>query len=583
MLPIYIGMNNDPDMKVSLSASKQLVNFVMFAVVLVAPSAMAGSILPPDRLMDWTVGTRVGVPGGIPNRLTVYTNMLTAGADNTGSRDCSALVQMIAAKCPSNQVIYFPSGTYRFTNAVNIPNYDGITLRGAGMGKTVFDIRINSGVNGAFNVGQDNYPRPAADNLIISGAIAGSTNVIVSNTTTVIIGRMIRIEELNPDWVHTVSSQTNRNLSFMFMVTSKDATNVSFWPPLPFTLTNRPALAGNHSFLTKAVGFEDLTFEMTNGIAASAIFWHQVYGCWMKGVEIANTINFQTKFVTSINCEMRGCFTHDTKGTGPSHEGIDLVGYDCWNLIEDNICVKAGYPMIVLGDGAGGCSGNVIGYNYAISLNGSYTYCDNHGPHNIMNLFEGNIGQTFTSDGYYGSASHTTLFRNAFSGLPAPSPWNDWPMAVNLCRWAYYYNIVGNVLGSSGYSASYTTEVADYSALTPVIYRLGYPNVGNSWYSGTNPPSTNLIALDKNVKNTVIRHGNFDFATASVIWDASITSTNLPASLYLMAKPLWWPSALQWPAIGPDRNPMVGGIPAELRYKQMTGGLTPPTGLKVLP
>jgi len=43
---------------------------------------------------------------------------------------------------------------------------------------------------------------------------------------------------------------------------------------------------------------------------------------------------------------------------------------------------------------------------------------------------------------------------------------------------------------------------------------------------------------------------------------------NLPASLYLSAKPTWFGS-LNFPAIGPDISPMEQKIPAQVRYEQM--------------
>jgi hypothetical protein len=46
---------------------------------------------------------------------------------------------------------------------------------------------------------------------------------------------------------------------------------------------------------------------------------------------------------------------------------------------------------------------------------------------------------------------------------------------------------------------------------------------------------------------------------------------NLPASLYLSAKPSWWGN-LAWPPFGPDISPMTNKIPAQVRYE---GGSVP--------
>jgi hypothetical protein len=50
-----------------------------------------------------------------------------------------------------------------------------------------------------------------------------------------------------------------------------------------------------------------------------------------------------------------------------------------------------------------------------------------------------------------------------------------------------------------------------------------------------------------------------------VKWSDAINTRTLPASLYLTAKPAWWPSASPWPWAGSDLTPMVGTLPAKAR------------------
>ncbi len=70
------------------------------------------------------------------------------------------------------------------------------------------------------------------------------------------------------------------------------------------------------------------------------------------------------------------------------------------------ICfVNGGFPGIILGDSKGGCSGNVIAYNFAYAANTGASKAAgmdisvSHGPHNLMNLVEGNITECMGSDG----------------------------------------------------------------------------------------------------------------------------------------------------------------------------------------
>ena len=216
------------------------------------------------------------------------------------------------------------------------------------------------GGNGAFEVGAAEWPRPKANLAITGGATKGSTTVTVPDTSSVVVGRMIRIEQANPDFVHSVNGAVN-NMSFMFKVISKTATTVSFSPALPFTLTNSPALAVYGNWLLEKTGFEDLTFDLENSSAGCAVFLQQAYGCWFKGVEVRKSNAKQLWLVWCSKCEIRECYTHETRSSGPNHEGIDLYEDCCWNLIENNTCVRGGFPMIILGDWKGGCSGNVVG------------------------------------------------------------------------------------------------------------------------------------------------------------------------------------------------------------------------------
>jgi hypothetical protein len=131
-----------------------------------------------------------------------------------------------------------------------------------------------------------------------------------------------------------------------------------------------------------------------------------------------------------------------------------------------------------------------------------------------------------------------------------------------------YHNVVGNVLGSPEWPRATIgqyemTGNPDYTAQA-VIYRLGYPNMGNNWYNPANPPD-NLAdqddaGLDPKVKATLLRWGNYDYQNDAARWDPAEVpagnpipvSQDLPASLFYASRPAWWPASMPWPPIGPD-------------------------------
>ena len=75
-----------------------------------------------------------------------------------------------------------------------------------------------------------------------------------------------------------------------------------------------------------------------------------------------------------------------------------------------------------------------------------------------------------------------------------------------------------------------------------VIYRLGYPNMGNNASSPNHPPSNaNEGGHDSKGKSTLMRWGNYDYHTDATRWEAGEippvmpvpADHHLPASLYL--------------------------------------------------
>jgi hypothetical protein len=78
----------------------------------------AAEIIPASRRMIWTPGAGVGVPGGIPERTTIFVNIKTTDSADyrcvgDGTTDESAHLQAALKACPAGQVVYAPAGTYR--------------------------------------------------------------------------------------------------------------------------------------------------------------------------------------------------------------------------------------------------------------------------------------------------------------------------------------------------------------------------------------------------------------------------------------------------------------------------------------
>jgi len=212
----------------------------------------------------------------------------------------------------------------------------------------------------------------------------------------------------------------------------------------------------------------------------------------------------------------------------------------------------------------GPVSGNVFAYNYVAEMyySPSLTWQVDtfrlHGAHAMMNLFEGNwlVGDV-KADFVWGSSSHNTFFRNrnTLDSSRTQSAWN-----YSLYKNASYYNIIGNVIGTTGFENAYSVSIGSSSKA--------------------------IYSIDTSV-STTLQHANWDSISNGVVWNGS-NDRVLPASLYLSGTPSWWGS-MQWPAIGPDVSPMypaapaVGqGTPWGSSASTTTASLSPPTSLRVL-
>ena len=567
-----------------------------------AGGATAAEIIPADRLADWTPGATVGVPGGIPTDRTRLIDVTQApyNADNTGATDASAAIKKALDAAKEKEVVYLPAGTYRLEKPVRIAYKSRVTLRGAGPGKTVLmmylgcnpAIDIGSCASGAdwwypnrLKVGIAGSPKRGATELAIgdskaldpcpNGGIGGIVQLSLKNDPTLPV--------MPPRWADYLRRQVSR-------IVSKTATTVTISPGLLFDLPESlsPMLkpAGRSA---EFVGVEDLTVDGANTQAQIGIRMDVAYGCWVKNVAVLNIANYHFSVGDSIQSEIRHSYLAKRKGAGSNGAGI-LFGGCSFCLIEDNVLVEQ-FPHVEVN----GTSGSVVAYNFchdsAVFMgHDGMLGCSidsNHGPHCSFNLYEGNVAQRFQCDGYHGSASHDTAFRNWFHGTSERT--DQFWICVNLNRFTRHYSIVGNILGRKGSAWEYAVGPVGFSYEKHYIYSLGYPNMGNGWANGKtaqlsqgkpwedwqkvmagqpHPGPGGFQELDLDVPATTILKGNFNYADNRVPESESLGSATLPRSLYLKERPAWF-GDLNWPPFGPDADFEKNKIPAQVRFEAM--------------
>lgn len=530
--------------------------------------------IPADRLYDWT---KAGVRGGIPNRATIYTNFYstnTIGEINAG-----------IANCPSNQVVYLNAGSYALSDHLVIAK-DGVTVRGAGPTSTIL---INTTTH-AYPVEMYRASQEAGNyrQFLSTDLAKGGTNMSLGTATNIHVGSTLRLIQAQ-DGVLVVTNATAGNgysLGQIVEVQSVSGTDLTFSPPAVWWYSN--SLNAYVDVLTpveqnyytlRMSGLEDLQITNSAYTTSEAIIFmlQAAVDCWVKNVEMVRTPGYHLVLNRCLFCEVRDSYFHDAVNFGSSQGyGVLLWRYTTACKVENNLVDRSICPFMT----ELSSSGNVLGYNCSMqTIQGTTGGLDDwmaqafnatHGSHSMMNLWEGNVGCEFLAENYFGSGSHQTLLRNWLHASSAKEG-GGWVglvrRAVSIDAHNYYYNVIGNVLGNT-YDAVDYYEMTAGTTVHPVIYRIGWPNMGND--STTGYDSVSL--------STLIRHGNWDTITDSQQWDAGITNRTIPDSYYLSGKPAWFGS-LTWPPFNPASvdtaklYPLTPtNIPAGYRYVY---GVTP--------
>jgi hypothetical protein len=562
---------------------------------------MAAEIIPAERLADWRPAVTVGVPGGIPTNRTHVVDVTKSPyrADNTGVTDAQPAIQKAITEAEEDDVVYLPGGTYRVNSAIALGKNSKITIRGAGPDKTVIlPYHQSNGITICPADGGDWWYPNRLKLDIMASPKRGDTVLTVGDTKPLDaypnggIGQICQLSLKNDLTLPVVSpghwEYMRRQLS---RIVAKTDTTVTISPGLLYDLPARlaPVLrpGGRYSEL---VGIEDLTVDGTNSTAPRGlVLINASYGCWVRNVTMRKAERYIFVVDGALQCEVKHCYLGQRKSAaGPNGGGL-LMGTSSFCLVQDNVLAET-FPDMEIDNS----SGNVFAYNFCDdkSVQGDLLGCSinsNHGGHGSYNLYEGNMAPRFQCDGYHGSASHDTAFRNWFHGTSSMT--DQFWICVNLNRFTRCYNIVGNVLGRKGYTWLYEVEQVGFSYDKHFIYSLGFPNMGNGWSNGKTaqlskgqywadwermlasepgkgPGPGGFQELDLDVKKTALLKGNHNYKDNGVPESESLGSATLPKSLYLKERPAWY-GDLPWPPFGPDTDFEHNKIPAQVRFEAM--------------
>ena len=201
-----------------------------------------------------------------------------------------------------------------------------------------------------------------------------------------------------------------------------------------------------------ADGIENLSLDNTNS-PNSGIVLNNTNNCWIRGIRSLSPNRNHVWLYQTARATIRDSYFYGTQNGASQSYGIEAyISSD--NLIENNVFQRIVSPIMLNGS----ASGSVIGYNY--SINDYYPTSANwfmssdwlHAAGIDSVLFEGNNGAGLTADNIHGTHNFITVFRNRFTGWETGKTSQTTPANIYLSS---LFNLVGNVLGTSGYHNSY--------------------------------------------------------------------------------------------------------------------------------
>jgi hypothetical protein len=417
--------------------------------------------------------------------------------------DTPAIVAAVTAANGTNSVVWLPAGDYRIDSEVATGAKSNYTIRGAGPAST--RIQFHGTTGSAFAIGTNLNGQPLTEgngnwgyyNFPITGnPVKGDNEITVgAAASTLQVGKLIMLDVLDDNTVPVLSigGETNRNRKHFALITSKTATTVTIHPGLFFDLPETLSPRINTSdAITKYAGLEDLSVDGGYGVSSAqyTVSMGEAYGCWIRNIEVRNASNYNFGAGELARCEVRKSLFMGRIGTGSNGASV-LIAVATGLLVEDCI-VGFNSPGFEINFST---TGSVFAYNFGerIESNGvlSGFINANHGPHNVFNLFEGNYGARFQSDGYFGSASDNILFRNWFHGTSPVTTTNRW--AITLNRLSSNFSVIGNLIGDPD---------------EPVTWKLANAGPGFDATSSTS--------------NTIASSGSKTFTVASGLsWEAT--------------------------------------------------------------
>lgn len=567
-------------------------------------------ILDSTRAIDWT---QAGVVGGIPSGS--WSNCVTSQCNTVnGGTVTASSVQAAINSAPTNTVVRIPAGSFSMSTFISMKS--NVVLRGAGAGSTTLTFATNAFGGGCFLGGavicftldgstynNSSNSAPGASNAATwaSGFAQGATSISLASvgTTGISNGGYLYLDQANDVTItsglficdlttpacsieggspgRTISGVNHSQLQIVKVVSGCSSPCVGSGP---FTVTITPGLYGTNWSSGKTpgawfpsteivnAGVENLTINNQTGMGdnGETINFMNAANCWASGIASQFGGRAHIWMVTAAHITVQNSYFYQTQDAQSQSYGVE-EDLSSDNLVVNNIFQQVTAPLI-----SGSQFGDTYAYNFGInnyqtvSANCMYPVEITHDAAAEYNLWEGNVFANVEGDIVHGSTGLNTVFRNVFTGYELGKSCTT--IAVFFDPYNRFENVIGNVLGTPGKTATYQNDPSQEFA----VYALGQAH--------------STVGADSVVATTLMRWGNYDNVTGAIRWCGNSSDTGwsttcsstsevptglstyanavptkgdtgsgqaaMPASFIYSSTPSWWPSGKAWPAIGPE-------------------------------
>ena len=411
----------------------------------------------------------------------------------------------VSANGPS--IIYFPEGTYVFTNQYTNPFElsfpdSNIIFLGDGSDKTIlkfYTYACNDNFN-CFDIhGSVEEYRDLNQNINkgdygIHGDLSGVSNRDWIHFTE-------RLFHYDPD----IPLEDNEKgiVGQITKLTSKSGSDGTIKDSATKDYSTSKSLEIRKVNPVKNIGIENMTIQRFPCDKASVsgkginIKFSFAVNCWVKGVKSENTSRHHLSVTHSSHLEISGCYFYDAidYDNGGYGYGVTLYGSTTNSLVENNVFRHLRHAMVT----GGGANDNVWIYNYSRDQYSTWNgvpYSDRdldlHAKFPFGNLYEHNYVKLIKADDFHGlNGPYNTFVRNFVHDDK-----NNEPSKIRFEETDYY-----NVLGNMAISQSTLTAALidpDNNSTNPfdVFGYLGILGCSHNWIRGHVGETQNVVCYD---------------------------------------------------------------------------------------